>query len=162
MAEEIWTPEKKRWKHLELVTSLASGLLWASYSCVASCLNLFETWNGDVQTIAPNGIQLGSIQNPFQITQNALWKCSWFLIKVKTSAKNDEYISRTFWIFELTHIVFELEHLNPINIFKCSNNSETSWGLLEIFSKVPTIILRILQNELVFLLIQNRIKEIEN
>ena len=37
-------------------------------------------------------------------------------MKVKTSAKNDDHISRTFWIFELTHIVFELGHLNPINI----------------------------------------------
>ena len=66
------------------------------------------------------------------------------------------------WIFELTHIVFELGHLNPINIFKCSNNSETSFGLLEIIQTLPTIIFRILQNGLVFLLIQNRIKEIEN
>ena len=78
---------------------------------------------------------------------------------MKTSAKNDEYISRTFWIFELTHIVFELEHLNPINIFKCSNNSETSFGLLEIIQTLPTIIFRILQNGLVFVLIQNRMKE---
>ena len=80
---------------------------------------------------------------------------------MKTFAKNDEYISMTFWIFEITHIVFEFEHLNPINIFKCSNNSETSCGLLEIIQTVPTIISRILQNGLVFLLIQNRIKEIE-
>ena len=53
---------------------------------------------------------------------NALQKSSSFLNWLKTSAKNDEHIFRPFWIFELIHTVFELEHLNTINIFKCPNN----------------------------------------
>ena len=36
---------------------------------------------------------------------------------METSAKNDEYISRTIWIFELIHIVFELEQIKAINNF---------------------------------------------
>ena len=59
-------------------------------------------------------------------------------------------------VIGLIHIVFAFGHLNAIKYFKCSNNSGNKCGLLEIFSKVPTIIFRILQNELVFLLIQNR------
>ena len=45
---------------------------------------------------------------------------------MKTSAKNDANIFRPFWIFELTHIVFELEHLNSINILNALINSENS------------------------------------
>ena len=65
------------------------------------------------------------------------------------------------WIFELTHIVFELGHLNPINIFKCSNNSETSFGLLGTIPKEPTIIFRIFENVLVFLIKLRSCRKIE-
>ena len=36
------------------------------------------------------------------------------MIKVKTSAKNDEHILGHFWTFELNHYVFEFGHLNTI------------------------------------------------
>ena len=36
--------------------------------------------------------------------------------KGKNLCQNDKHISRSFLDFELTHIVFELGHLNPINI----------------------------------------------
>lgn len=51
-------------------------------------------WNPSIKWI-----QLGSNKKYIQWTQNAPWKCSWFLIKVKTSAKNDEHISRSFLDF---------------------------------------------------------------
>ena len=46
---------------------------------------------------------------------------------MKTSAKNVAHIFRPFWLFELTHIVFELGHLNTINIL----NAPTIFDLVE-------------------------------
>ena len=51
-----------------------------------------------------------------------------------------------------------IEAFNAYKYFKCFNTSENNWGLLEIIQIVPTIFIRILQNELVILLIQNRSK----
>ena len=50
------------------------------------------------------------------------------MIKVKTSAKNDGHILGHLWILELNHIVFELEHLMPINILNASILLKTIGG----------------------------------
>ena len=42
-----------------------------------------------------------------------------------------------FWIFELTHIVFELEHLMPINILNASILLKTIGGCWKYFQKCP-------------------------
>ena len=36
---------------------------------------------------------------------------------MKTISRDDAYFSRTFLVFELTQYLFELEQINPINIF---------------------------------------------
>ena len=80
----------------------------------------------------------------FQWTGNALLKCSSSLPWSRTSAKNGAHFSRTLWIFELNHKVFAFGHLNAINIFKCPNNLESIFGLLELISEVPINIFSIL------------------
>ena len=91
---------------------------------------------------------------------NGLQKCSPFLGNAGNSNQRYCTFFHDIWIIELTHIVFELGHLNPINIFKCSNNSETSFGLLGTIPKEPTIIFRIFENVLVFLIKPNSCRKI--
>ena len=63
-----------------------------------------------------------------------------------------------FWIFELTHIVFELGHLNLINILNALIILKLVEGCWKYFQKCPQFLSGFLQNELVFLLIQNKSK----
>ena len=50
------------------------------------------------------------------MTQNALKNIRGLWKKVKTSTRDDAHLSMAFTTIELTHIVFELGLINPINI----------------------------------------------
>ena len=107
------------------------------------------------QTLAPERTQIGSNKIFFKERKMPL---KMFMISDK-----GENLYQKWWAYFLAIYGFLVksyciwtEAFNAYKYFKCFNTSENNWGLLEIIQIVPTIFIRILQNELVFLLIQNR------
>mgnify|MGYP006961253166 CR=1 FL=1 len=80
---------------------------------------------------------------------------------LETVTRGDAHFSMTYLGSDLNHMLFAIGHLNVVYYFKCSINSELKWGLLGIIQTEPTIIFRIFENVLVFLIKLRSCRKIE-
>ena len=84
----------------------SSGLACLCFSFHASCLNSFETWNGGCSNPSIKKESTRFNKNIFQWTQMAFKNVHHFWKMLETATRGDAHFCMTFWIVELTHIVF--------------------------------------------------------
>ena len=101
------------------------------------------------QTLASGRIQIGSNKIFFNDPECPL---EMFMISDKGEnlcQKWWEYFLATYGFLVKSYCIW-IGAFKSYKYFKCSNNSETSWGLLEIILIVPTNIFRSFRSGLVF------------